>query len=698
MKEIFYPRNVAVIGASAERGNFGSNIVLNLVEFEYPGGIFAVGPKGGTLFGHPIYPSILDVPSPIDLAAIVTPSAVVPRVLEESAQKGVKAAVVYSGGFSEYDRERKETEGAVLEIARRYGIRVAGPNTFGLMNTENGLCLHFDLFRKGTFRAGSIAVLAQSGSVACQCALWLAKEGIGVSKVVSMGNKLHLDEVDFLCYLQDDPQTTMVFIYLEGIRRGRELVELARNCPKPIVILKANTSEATAEVARTHTAALANDDRIVNGAFKQGGIIRIDDIREFVTCAKAFSLPPMAGDRVGAVTISGGMGVITADKCDEHDLVLPPYPQPVLEDIENRAPPKVIKRMNPLDLVDVLNDEVILYSVERVLECPAFDAMTLSLLYFPHRPPTAHITVRSLVEKVATLSRRVSKPVAMSFLGELPLIEELNRELDGFPVFYSAEEAIEALAISRDYHRFHQRKLALLPAFDANQERARHLLSGLPRGIELGEEAMDLLDAYGIPVASMKLAENAAEALKTAGEVGYPLAMKISSPQASHKSDVGGVVLDITDAAGVERAYGEIVQNVRRKLPEAIIEGVFLQRMVPEGKETILGAKYDDHFGHVLMYGMGGIYVELFQDVSFRLAPLTLEDVREMVSEVRFSTILKGVRGEKPSDVPALIEVLLRLSRLVTDFPEIRALDLNPIKVMEEGQGCIVVDARMILG
>lgn len=698
MRELFYPRSVVVVGVSEKQFSMGRIIVEKLARAGFAGPVYAVGQGGGHLGQQPIYTSILDVPRPVDLAAVVVAAPAVPGVLDQCGQIGVKWAVIMAAGFSEFSSDRRDLEQAILRVADRYGIHLIGPNCIGVLNAHNGLAAFFAPVPLDSLRQGPVTILAQSGSVVMEYTSMLSFHRVGVSKFVSLGNKLATNEVDLMKYLiDDDPDTGQIMLYLEGIDDGRGLFDVAKRSEKPIVLLKANTTPGGNPAARSHTASLASDDRVVEAMCRQANVVRARNMDQLLDFSKVLSLPPMRGNNLGIVTISGGAGVLAVDWCYRYGFVLPPLPVPVAADITERALVKAVARTNPVDLGDNFDNDLVLHAAETLLRLQEIDALLLCPSFDPEVERLG-VSREEMVRRVAEVSREVQKPALIAFSPYLAPVDLIRGQLD-YPIFDRPERAIEALAASRDYWRRRERGFEPPVVFTVDRARVERIMEAAraERRLDITEHAMEILAAYGVKVEPPRLATTCQAALALAEEIGYPVAMKIHSPDIIHKSDVGGVALDLRDARAVENAFQRVVANAQRHCPNARTVGVTLQRMIGEGQEVIVGAKWDEQFGQVVMYGLGGILVELYQDVSFRLAPLTRQDALDMVNEVVASKLLRGFRGAPPADEDAIVDVLLRVSQLVTDFPQIAEVDVNPLRVFAAGRGCCAVDARMFL-
>lgn len=687
MHQLFYPKSVVVIGVSERPDNLARNIVENLFEFQFNGEIHLVGKRGGILYGRRIYTSLDSLPEGIDVAIILTPAQTIPDLMEACGRKRIPWVIIETGGFREYSEEGGQLEKKVLEIAQKWGIRIVGPNGIGVVNIHNGFVVPFVKMKRGPVTKGKLSILSQSGGVLLTYANLMVSANVGLSKLVSMGNKLDLNEIDYLKYLIDDPETEMIGLYLESLEHGKELMEIARLTPKPIIVHKANTGEGSRQIAKFHTAALANDDKIVEAALKQVDIIRTKDFRSFVNAVKILSLPPCKGRNLAIISRSGGIGVVAADSAERHGFrLIPPDPK-LLQQFHNLFRAKVIQPTNPLDLGDLFNFDLYTNILEQGLQFPAVHAV----LFMHGATGEEKEPSRRFIQAVKELSSRYQKPVAFLYNTDEEELAYIKRTID-FPIFTEPEDALAALAISRDYYRrltTSKEKPPLLP-MDRNR-----ISSILNQAIQekrdlLLPEAMELIQSCGISVAESYPVYQKEDLEEILRKIGFPVAMKIISSEISHKSDIGGVALHIDS---LERAL-EVYEKMMGLTPENR-SGVLIQKMVFNGKEVILGAKRDPSFGPVLLFGLGGIYVEVLQETSLRIAPINRSEAEEMISELKGSAILRGVRGESPRDMEALSEALLRLSQLMVEFPEIEGLDINPLMALE--RGALAVDARIIL-
>jgi len=686
VQRIFYPQSIVVIGVSEKPDNLARAIVANLRNFGYAGDLYAVGRERGEVFGIPIVPSLDEVPDGLDLAVILVPAPIVPGLMEQCGRKGILRVVIESGGFSEFSEEGRRLEEQLKEIARRWGIRFVGPNCISVVNLDARVCLPFAPIRPDTLRFGPVSVVAQSGGVSITYAGMFSAVGLGVNKVVSIGNKADLDEADYLAYLLEDPGTRMVCMYLESVDDGRGLMELARRSEKPIIVHKANRGAAGESIARSHTAALANDDRIVGAAFRQAGILRADSFRDAVAVAQGLTLPPVKGDNLVVISRSGGHAVIAADTVEKYGFRLAPLPEDFVRAVRALFRADVIAPTNPLDLGVIFDFDLYARIVEQVLRMLKPDAVLLVNTY-------SHTEVEGanrLAEQVDAIVRETGMPVAFCAYGEGGAARALLGKLS-IPIFLDIEDAVRGLAASREWYRWRARREgAAVWADQAPFGPARPLPPEMTT-----DHALALCAEYGIPVAPWAVGETPDLAALAAEILDYPVVLKAISTRVVHKSDVGGVVLGLTDQEAVRREAEAMRARVLRQIPDACDLRFLVQQMVGGGVEVILGGKRDPSFGPVVMFGLGGIHVEVFEDVAFRVAPLTRADAEEMIAEVRGRKLLEGARGRPPADREALVEAILALSRLLMENPSVADIDINPL--LARPDGVVAVDARVSL-
>ncbi len=680
MQRIFYPESIVVIGVSERPDNLARTIVGNLCHFGYKGRLFAVGRREGNVQGIPIATSLDQVPDGLDLAVILTPAATVPDLMEACGRKGICRVVIESGGFSEFSQEGRRLEQRLVEIAHRWDMRFVGPNCLSVVNLENGVCLPFGDMSAGSARLGPASVVSQSGGVSLTYVDRLCAAGVGVDKAVSIGNKTDLNENDYLEYLLQDPGTKLVCLYLESIGDGRRLMDLARASRKPIIVHKVNRGEASHRVALSHTAALADDDQIVSAALRQVGIIRAEDFRESVAIAQGLTLPPVRGKKLVVISRSGGHAVIAVDAAERYGFQLAPLPDEFTEHVRALFPADVITVTNPIDLGVIFDFDMYAGIVEECLKMLSPDAVLLINTYTLAEAEGAH----RLARRVEEIVRESGRPIAFCVYSQGNESQVVQQHTT-LPVFAEIEDAIRGLAASRDWN-LRQARLneTASGTVHTSREEAQRVLT--TSGVLTADQALALCQAYDIPIAPSEVANNPEEAVRAADRLGYPVALKALATQLVHKTDMGGVTLGLTDAAAVKREATAMLARI------ASPAKLLVQRMVSGGLEVILGGKRDRSFGPVVMFGLGGIYVEVFSDVTFRVAPLSRADAEEMIEEVRGKRLLEGVRGKPPVDREALIKAILSLSRMLVENPRITELDINPLLVLEHGAAA--VDAR----
>lgn len=696
MREIFYPCSVAVIGVSSKPTNLGRNIVANLVEYGFEGIVYAVGPSGGMVETRRIYRSVEDIPDHVDLAVILTPAHTVPGILDECGQKGIRWAIIETAGFREFTEEGQKLEEEILRVTEKYGIRFVGPNGIGAINMENGMCVPFPRLKKFV-KSGNVSIITQSGGVGMSALNLMANEGLGLNKFVSVGNMLDMSAEDLLEYLITDEGTGLIFVYLESIGDGRRLMDIARKSTKPILIFKSNIGTLGQNIALSHTASLTSDDKVVEAAFHQAGIIRIHDATTLGNNLKILELPPMRGENLAIISRSGGHAVLAADACELSGFKLAHFPGSFLRQIEKHFRASVIRLTNPLDLGDLFDLNVYAQIVEQTLQLGDVDGVV-----FLHTSlsEAENLTSRTLLERLMDMVAQYGKPVAYYISTAAQEVSYLKQNYN-FPIFTQVVETIRALKMSHGYYlqsqRIHNREQ--IPVFEVDRVAAKSLIHqarAVGRDLLLSE-SLEVLERYGIPTVRSVMAMTVEEAQAAAGEMGYPVAIKIVAEQISHKSDVGGVQLNLRNSSAVALAFEDMMERTQEAYPEAKIDGILVQPMVTGGRELILGGRQDPQFGPVVLVGLGGIFVEIFEEVVVRVAPISHAEALEMIENLRGSQILKGARGHKPSDIEAVAQAILRLSQLLHDFPEVKELDINPLRVFHEKGGCRALDARMIL-
>ena len=684
MQHIFDPHSIVVIGVSERPDNLARNIIVNLRAFGYRGQLYAVGRQTGSVLEVPIVTSLEEIPDGLDLAVILTPAAAVPGLMEACGRKGILRVVIESGGFSEFSEEGRELEERLKQVARKWGIRFVGPNCISVVNLEKGVCLPFASISPNGMRLGAASVVAQSGGVSITYLDQLSSSGVGVNKVVSIGNKADLNETDYLTFLLDDPGTQMIVLYLESIRDGRQLMDLARSSAKPIIIHKSNKSQASQTIALSHTAALAADDRIVSAALRQAGMLRTESFEDTVSVARGLALPPVRGNDLVIISRSGGHAVIAADVAEQHGFRLAPLSDEFARAVRAFNGADVIAPTNPVDLGAIFDFDLYARIVEECLRTLSPDAILLINTYSISETEGAH----RLIRRVERIVHESGRPIAQCIYTQGDDRQVLQPQV-GLPLFGDIEQAVRGLAASRDRYLWQVRHYGETASQSVSAPpEVESLLSEV--GMLAADRALQMCQAYGIPAAPWQVASSPAEAARAAERLGYPVALKALAADVIHKSDVGGVILGLANTGSVQREAEAML--ARSAQPVTLM----VQRMAGEGVEVILGGKRDPTFGPVVMFGLGGIFVEVLEDVAFRVAPLSQADAEEMIEQVRGKRLLDGVRGRPAVDRAALIGALLSLSRMLVENPCISQVDINPLIVLREG--AVAVDARMVLG
>ncbi|MEE8178361.1 MAG: 4-hydroxybutyrate--CoA ligase [Nitrosopumilaceae archaeon] len=688
------PKSIAVIGASDKRGSVGRAITSNIIN-GFTGTVFPISPTRDTVFYKKAFKSVLDVPEPIDLAVVITKNTIVPQVLEECGKKKIKGVIVITAGFKEVDEEGKKLEQKLKDIAKQYQLKIIGPNCLGVMNLDPKTMMNAT-FLKITPKSGEIALISQSGAICAALVEDASAQGIGFSAVVSMGNKADQNEIDVLEMLADHDQTKVIVMYLEDMGDGQRFLnicqDITRNKRKPVLVLKSGRSPEGAKAAMSHTGALMGSDEIYEALLKQSGAIRVDTMEELFDYATAFSKQPLPlnGDLV-IVSNAGGPAIISTDACSRDGIKMAKI-EDIRQKIDAVIPPWGSSR-NPVDIVGDADFNRFNDVLENVLSHK--DVGTVITMC----TPSATLDYNKLAEVIVKMSKKYKKTMLASLMGLDEGIK--NREImaDGDVPYYTyAEGAIRTLKAMLKFVDWINTPEGKITKFEVDKDKVKEIFDSVKkegRTSLLEEEGLQILQIYGFPLPKSTLAKTESDAVKTAKEIGYPVVMKIASPQIIHKSDAGGVKVGLSNDKEVENAFKEIVENAKKYDKNAVIKGVLVVEMVKGGKEMIIGSKLEPGFGPVIMLGMGGIYVEILKDVTFRLAPVTEREADDMISSIKTQKLLKGVRGEKPSDIKKLSDCIQRLSQLVTDFKEIKELDMNPVLVMEEGKGCKILDVRI---
>jgi acetyl coenzyme A synthetase (ADP forming)-like protein len=689
------PKTIAIVGASATPGKIGYTVLANLLQGKYEGKIYPINPGADEILGIKVYPTIADVPDSIDAAVIVVPAKMVIQMADECGKKGVKGLVVITSGFSEVGR--KDLEDELVATSLRYGMRVLGPNIVGNLSNSDKMNASFAPFLP---LSGKASLISQSGAllIAIDAASYTRR--VGFDRMVSIGNMSDVDFADLIDILDDDPNTSCITLYIEGFKDGRRFIESARKCNKPIIALKAGVSAHGAAAAASHTGSLAGAAKVYGAAFQQGGVIQATDLNNLFDRTLALSLQsPMTGDNLLIITNGGGVGVLATDSGERYGLPLKFAPADVQNELKKHMP-EFGSAKNPVDLTGMAGTDWYYASVKFSYAHNWVDGL---VVLYCETAMTNPMEIAQSIHKAVLDSGVSNKPVTVSFVGGeksdaamMWLVEH------GIPAYPAPDLAVNAMAALREYSRLK----ATLSETDASAVRvdkvtalkviAKARTDG--RGSLTEIEAKEVFAAYGLPVTITKLARSEDEAVNLAKEVGFPIVMKIVSPDILHKSDAGGVKVNIKDEKAVREAYRTIMENAHIYKANADIHGIAIQEMAPWGTEVILGSVNDPTFGPTMMFGLGGIFVEVLKDVTFRVAPVGTGQALRMLGEIRGAPILAGVRGEAPRDRQAMAAIINAYSVMIMDLAdEISESDANPVLVYEEGKGLKVVDARIIL-
>ncbi|MDD5339165.1 MAG: GNAT family N-acetyltransferase [Dehalococcoidales bacterium] len=702
LQPLVNPKSVAIIGAARAPGTIGNLLMRCILQSGYSGIVYPVNPNTDAVLSVKSYPSVMDIPGKVDLAIIAVPAAIVNKVADECGQKGVRGLIVISDGFRE-----RNTEGAVREdelriITLSYGMRLVGPNCMGIINTDADVKMNAT-FSQVYPNTGNVAFLSQSGAMGLTILEHVKNLNVGISTFVSVGNRADVSSNDFLQYWEQDPATKVILLYLESFGNPDEFAKIARrvSAKKPIVAVKSGTTAAGARAASSHTGALATSDVASDVLFKNAGIIRVNSVEELLNLATLLSTQPLPkGRRLVIVTNGGGPGIIAADAASRNGLEV----QELSADSYEKIRP-IMKRGinvgNPIDTTAGATAQ----EYEGILRILAADENVDAVLAI-FAPPIVIETkeMEDALRKVAPVFWRYKKPLLGCFIGQKGLSAQLGSKGHYIPLYVFPEEAIQSLRRATEYSEMRSKPIGNIPIFkDIQKAKARELINTViknssKRPIWLSPEEIEkLLSCYGIHQSGVVFADTIDEAKTTARKLGYPVAVKLASATITHKTDVGGVVLNVDSDEEVEKAYNTIAEKLEKLGRRNEMSGVTIQRMMTDGIETIVGVTQDPSFGPLMLFGSGGIYAELIKDVTLKLHPITDSDALEMINSVRMSKLFDGYRGSPPSDVKALQELLLRVSAMVEDIPEIAELDLNPVNIRPVKQGYWVIDARIMV-
>ena len=697
LKLLFSPRSLAVIGASKKAGKIGHSIMANLRDSGFTGQVYPINLKEEEILGYKCYPSIKEVPEAVDVAVIAVPAQHSISVAQECGEAGVKFLVVVTAGFKEIGQEGLKREQELVRICKKFNMRMVGPNVVGIMDMHTPFNASFT---PGSPPQGKIAFISQSGAMLLAILDWSRSVNLGFSRMISMGNKADLNEVDFIWSACEDPQTSVILCYLEDVSDGERFLEVVREASKhkPIIILKAGTSSAGARAASSHTGALAGSNIAYDTAFRQCGVLRAENMADLFDLAIAFVNQPVPkGKNVAIITNSGGPGIIATDSVEREQLEMARFSKETSSILRDQLPPEA-SVYNPVDVLGDAQADRYRTALEAVLA----DKSTQSALVLLS-PTAVTEPVETAKLMVEMRQKYAEKPLFASYMGGETLTEGSGfLTQNGIPTYTFPEPALKAISGMVKYAQMRkalQEAKPLDPLTEASRQEVKATFYDVLRDrrlVLLGNETTKVAEAYGIPVAPIYLVNSPEQAVEKAEAMGYPVVLKIASPKIIHKTDVGGVKIGLASAQEVREAYLEIMESVKRLMPGAPIYGIEIQKMMPQGNELIIGMTRDLQFGPLIAFGMGGIYVNLLKDVSFRLAKgLTLQDIEQMITETKAYTLLRGYRGSTPSDIPSIVQTIARVAQLSLDFPEITEMDLNPVIAYPDG--AVALDVKITI-
>jgi len=693
LETLLYPKAIAVIGASRNPDKVGYAVMANLVNAGFKGPIVPINLDGGEILGVKCYKSLDEYPGQIDLSIVMVGGKYCKDALNSSIKAGAKSIIVITAGFKEVGAEGAKAEQELVQICRAGGVRMVGPNCLGVLNTDHAMNA---TFAPSVPPPGKISVISQSGALCVAILDWAASMKLGLGKVISIGNKADLNEVDFIQTLAADKETKVIAGYLESIKEGDKFLRVAEQAAgiKPVVILKVGVTSAGAKAASSHTGSLAGADMAYGAAFKRAGVIRAENFEALFDYATAFAMQPLPnGERVAVITNAGGPGIMAADASESLGLKLV-APSKVSDTKLRKFMPAAGAFGNPIDVIGDADPDRYTKAFEVMQDDDSIDAVIVVVT------PQNMTKPLELAEKLGA-AHKGKKPLLAAFMGgtEVAAAKEKLMAL-GIPNYPSPDRAVTALRAMCDYSAWKRRPARVVTRFPVNRRRVDRIINAQERtGVtQIGEvEAKEILRAYDFNVLGGQLAQTADEAVDIADRIGYPVVLKISSPDIIHKSDFGGVRINLANAEQVRDAFDLMILRIQKRAPNAHLRGAYVEKMGQRGREVILGMTRDPQFGPMLMFGLGGIFVEVMKDVTFHLAPITAEEAMQMLKGTRSYALLQGARGQAPVDLEAIAGALQRISQLVTDYPEIKELDINPFIVGPVGVQAYVADARMTL-
>lgn len=696
MEKLFYPESIAIAGLSSKKQNTPKIILENLIRWGYRGRIFGINPSAteNEVCGIKIYKSATELPVIPDLGVILIPAKHVPPAVDDCGNGGIKRLAVLAGGFNESSEEGLILAEQLVANAKKHGIKFVGPNAFTLANTANGLCFPFVPSFKPP--KGGLSLITQSGGLGIFLWNLMENENVGLAKFVSIGNKLNLDESDFIEYLGNDPETKVICLYLESIINGTKLIEAAQKINKPLIVYKANTTVAGNKAAMSHTASLSNNEDIIDSAFERAGIIRIDNFRDFITTAKAFDLPPMKGRRIFTMSPAGGIAVSMADICEKEGFDFADPGIAFYNELSEIANAGIIKFSNPLDMGDFYKSSMYPLIFSRVLENENIDG-AVCVSQWPKMPSGGEDYFTDLFNTDISnptigAIRSSNKPLAFALYGHGPYVANIKKRLS-IPIFDGPEEAIKAMKRQMSFYTKKAEGKFIPTQIDGINKTGAAEWIKYKDGV-IGEESLEFLELYGIRCPKSQVVNSPDEAAIAATKIGFPVVMKVVSPDAVHKTEAGGVLVEIKSVDEAKKGFETIKNNLEAYKKNARLDGIRITEMESSGHDMFVGGVNDPSFGPVVFFGYGGIFVEVFKDVENILCPSSIEEIKCKIMRLKSYMILSGTRGQKETDIEAYASLILKVSHLMADFPEIKELDLNPVRILDRG-GVVALDARM---
>ncbi|MCD6584460.1 MAG: acetate--CoA ligase family protein [Desulfobacteraceae bacterium] len=696
MEKLFNPKSIVILGLSKKSSNVPRIILENLIRWGFMGRIFGVNPTSSDVHvdGVRMYQKIEELPIVPDLCVALIPAKFIPDAVESCGKSGISWMAIPSGGFNETGEEGKKIAELTVGNAKKYGVRFVGPNGLTVANTSNGLCLPFVPLYKPL--KGGFSIITQSGGLGLMLWNLMNNGNVGLAKFASIGNKLDLTEIDFLEYFGADPETNVIGVYLESITNGRKFIETASKINKPIIVLKANTTSTGNMAAMSHTASISNNDEIIDSAFERSGIIRISSFSDFISMAKAFKLPPMKGNRIMVMSPAGGFSVILADLCEKAGFEFADPGHSFYKELEKYSNAGVINFSNPLDMGDIYDPEMYAQVFFSVLHNDNVDG-AIYLTQWPTMPRGEDVFTKmfntDLSKEAIGALHSSGKPMGVCLYGSAGTMMRIKQNI-AFPLFDSPEEIVNSLKAQKDfYKRGQQNEFEFKRPTEYDQLQATRWIGN--HSGDIGEESLDLMTKIGVKTAQSLVAKNPQDAIHAANQINYPVVMKVVSPDALHKSEAGGVFVNIKNDKEVEKVFQRIKSNLIDYNPAAVFDGVRVMEMAADGHDMFIGGKVDESFGPVVYFGYGGIYIEIFKDIENVLCPSNTREIVEKLHRLKCFSILKGTRGKTAGDIDAYVHAIECVSHLLSENNEIKELDINPIRILPKGVGVMALDARM---